>query len=77
MGCQQVRSKRELIRIVRTPDGQIRVDRSGRQPGRGAYVCPRPECLETAIRTHRLERALGQPISGAVVEELRGGLRNV
>jgi predicted RNA-binding protein YlxR (DUF448 family) len=49
-GCREEHPKRELIRVVRTPSGSVVVDPSGKQPGRGAYVCRRPDCWSTALR---------------------------
>ena len=63
IGCQVVRPKRELVRIVRTPAGEVVVDPTGRRPGRGAYICPDPHCLERALGGKRLERALEHPVA--------------
>lgn len=54
--CRQVRPKRELIRVVRTPDGHILLDPTGKKSGRGAYLCARRSCWEPALRQGRLER---------------------
>lgn len=62
VGCRSVRSKRELVRIVRTPDKEVTVDATGKLAGRGAYVCPDKDCLELAYKGKRLERALQQPV---------------
>lgn len=70
MGCQTVRTKKELVRVVRTPDGQVVVDVTGKKPGRGAYICPSRKCLEMARKAKRLERALEVEITQAVYEEL-------
>jgi len=58
LGCQAVRPKREMIRIVRTPDGALEVDPTGKKSGRGAYVCPTVECLELLKKGKRLEKVL-------------------
>ena len=58
VGCRQVRPKRELVRIVQGPDGQIAIDNTGKQAGRGAYVCPDPACWEMAFKRERLDKAL-------------------
>jgi len=71
IGCQAVRDKRTMIRIVRTPDGGIRPDPTGRAAGRGAYICPDPGCLEGALKGRRLERHLRRPVSAEVVQALR------
>ena len=58
VACREMQPKKDLLRIVRTPEGAIEIDRSGRMNGRGAYLCGRRECLEKAIKTRALERAL-------------------
>ncbi len=58
LGCQAVKSKREMIRIVRTPEGALEVDPTGKKSGRGAYVCPNMECVELLRKGKRLERVL-------------------
>lgn len=74
VGCQEKKNKRELVRIVRTPEGDIVLDATGKKAGRGAYICPRRECLDAAIKKKRLEKSLQQPISREVLEELHGSL---
>ena len=71
MGCQEMKSKKELIRIVRTPEGQIVIDKTGKKSGRGAYICPQMECLEKAIRHKAVERALETEIDETVYQTLR------
>lgn len=61
--CRQERPKRELVRVVRTVDGGIEVDPTGKRPGRGAYLCRRRECWETAFRRKSLEHALQTAMS--------------
>lgn len=77
LACGKVASKSQLARIVRTPDGQVRVDPTGRAPGRGAYVCS-AECL-SAVRKGRLERALKAKLDqqeyGRIEAELASVLR--
>ena len=58
MGCRERKAKKELIRVVRTPEGDVQVDFSGKVNGRGAYLCPNPECLRKAQRIKSLERSL-------------------
>ncbi|HEY3268296.1 MAG TPA: YlxR family protein [Armatimonadota bacterium] len=74
VGCRTSRPKNELRRIVRAPDGTIDVDPSGKREGRGAYICPRAECLQAAVRRKALDRALKGPVAPDVVERLRAGL---
>ncbi|MCG0238017.1 MAG: YlxR family protein [Firmicutes bacterium] len=71
VGCQEMRPKKELLRVVRTPEGEILVDPTGKKSGRGAYICRSPECLQAAIKGKRLERDLGHPIPEAVLEQLK------
>lgn len=74
VGCQAMHPKKEMLRVVRTPDGQILLDPTGKKSGRGAYVCRNVECLQQAVRGRRLERALGQPISPEVLAGLEAGM---
>jgi predicted RNA-binding protein YlxR (DUF448 family) len=71
VACRQMRPKRELIRVVRTPAGEVRLDATGKVSGRGAYVCPTGECTEIAVRERRLQHVLEVPIPEAVVMELQ------
>ena len=58
MGCRERKEKREMIRVVRSPEGSVNLDFRGKAPGRGAYICPDPACLKKAIRSKALERSL-------------------
>lgn len=71
IGCRTVRPKRELVRIVRTPEGEILLDVTGKQSGRGAYVCAEQTCIEQAFRKKQLERALEVNITPETVTRLR------
>ena len=70
MGCRERKSKRELIRVVRSPEGTVCLDFGGKAPGRGAYLCPNPECLKKAIRSKALDRSLEVTIPQEVVSQL-------
>ena len=70
MGCRERKNKRELIRVVRGTDGTVNLDFSGKAPGRGAYICPDPECLKKAIRSKALDRSLEVEIPEAVYDRL-------
>lgn len=70
VGCQEMKPKKELIRIVRTPAEEIEVDATGKKSGRGAYICPRVECLQRAAKGKRLERALERPVSKEIYDLL-------
>ncbi len=71
MACQEKKDKRELVRIVRSPEGEISVDMTGKKPGRGAYICPNLECLNKVIKSKRLERSLETTISQEIYESLK------
>ena len=68
IGCRNMRNKKELIRIVRTPQGEIEMDTGGKKPGRGAYICPDAECFKKAVKSKGLEKALEKAIPGDVIE---------
>lgn len=70
VGCREMKPKRELLRVVRSPEGEISFDLTGRKPGRGAYVCRSAECLNLAIKKRQLERAFSAPVSDAVRDSL-------
>ncbi len=70
VGCGSVTAKRELVRVVRGLDGEVRPDPTGKAPGRGAYLCARRSCWETALKKKRLERSLNVAISPQSVEAL-------
>lgn len=71
VGCREMKNKKDLIRIVRTPEAEILVDRTGKKSGRGAYICPSGECFTLAIKRKNLEKALEQEIPDEIVEVLR------
>lgn len=70
VGCREPKSKKELIRIIRTPEEEIIVDATGRKNGRGAYICPDMECLRKARRSKGLERSLKMAIPAEVYDNL-------
>jgi len=70
LGCSESKPKRELIRIVKNKDGDIFVDLTGKANGRGAYICNNPNCLEKAIKTNRISKALETDIPSQVYNEL-------
>lgn len=71
-GCREMKPKRELVRVVRTAQGEITVDFRGKTPGRGVYLCPDPACLKQARRSKALERSLSTAIPEAVYDQLAG-----
>lgn len=70
IGCREMKPKSELVRVVRTPEGEILLDLSRKANGRGAYFCRNRDCLETAFRKKAVERSLGLSIPDAVKETL-------
>lgn len=71
IGCQCKKSKREMIRIIRTPDGKIEIDRTGKKSGRGAYLCDNIDCLNIAFKKNNLNKSLKQDIPLQTLDELR------
>ena len=70
VGCEEMKAKKELIRIVRSPEGVIELDLTGKEAGRGAYVCPNKECITKAYKGRRMERALEKQVSDDVYKRL-------
>lgn len=76
IGCQEKKLKKELVRIVRTPTGEVMLDLTGKKAGRGAYICPREECLNKAIKARRLEKNLQTKISDELLKEINTTLKD-
>ncbi len=74
VGCREMKEKRSLLRVVRLADGGAAIDRTGKAPGRGAYVCADPECLKKAIKSRALERGLETKIDESVFDQLAAQL---
>lgn len=70
VGCGEMKPKKELIRVVRSPEGEIALDLTGKKAGRGAYVCPDKECISKAYKGHRLEKALEKQVNESVYKRL-------
>ena len=70
MGCRERKAKRDMIRVVRGTDGTVSLDFGGKMNGRGAYICPSPECLKKAQRSKALERSLEVEIPAEVYDRL-------
>ncbi len=70
MGCRERREKRQLIRVVRSPEGEVSLDFSGKKNGRGAYLCPDPQCLKKAIKAKALDRSLEVTIPQEIYDRL-------
>ena len=71
VGCREMKEKKSMIRVVRSPEGELSLDPTGKKPGRGAYVCREGECLARAIKQHQLERQLQAEMTEEVSEGLR------
>ena len=69
-GCREHKPKRELLRVVRSPEGELSLDARGKKPGRGAYLCAQEECLKKARKSRALERALDCAIPEEVYQAL-------
>ena len=70
VGCREMKPKRELTRVVKPAEGDAHIDLKGKAPGRGAYLCPDPECLKKAIRSKALSRSLETEIPQEVYDRL-------
>jgi len=75
-GCREMKPKVELVRVVRSPEGELSVDTRGKKPGRGAYVCRDAACLKKAIKSRALERALEVKLPEEIYETLAGQMEN-
>ncbi len=76
LGCGEMKAKRELIRVVKSPEGDISVDKTGKKSGRGAYVCDDIECLRKARKARRLEKAFSCQISNEIYDALEKDIEN-
>lgn len=74
VACQENKPKKELIRIVRTPEGEVTVDLTGKKSGRGAYICNDPACFDKAKKKKVLSNHLSVPISDEIYDELKKSL---
>ncbi len=77
IGCGLMKEKKQMIRVVRTPEGEMALDRSGRMNGRGAYICPDGQCLEKAVRNKGLNRSFRMEVSADVIEKLRREIADI
>ena len=74
LGCNEMKPKRELIRVVRSPEGEISLDPTGKKNGRGAYMCPDPECFKKLKKRKGLSRAFKCAVAEEVYDALEGEL---
>lgn len=75
VGCREMKEKRELIRVVKSPEGEVSLDFKGKKPGRGAYLCPDAACLARARKSRALERAFSAQLPPEVYEALEGQMK--
>ena len=74
LGCREMKPKPELLRVVRSPEGEVSLDPRGKKPGRGAYVCRSADCLRRAVKSRALSRALEAQIPDEVIERLAAAM---
>lgn len=75
LGCREMKPKKELIRVVRSPEGAVSLDFKGKLPGRGAYVCPSQDCLARVRKSRALERAFSAQLPAEVYEALENQMK--
>jgi len=75
LGCREMKPKKELIRVVRSPEGEISIDHRGKKPGRGAYICPDEGCLKKAVKSRSLERAFSVSVPEDIYDDLAQQLK--
>ena len=75
-GCNEMKPKKELVRVVRSPEGEVSLDLTGKKPGRGAYVCRNLECLKKARKAKRFENAISCVIPDGVYDKMEEELKN-
>ncbi len=77
LGCREMKNKKELIRIVRTPEGEIELDNTGKKPGRGAYICPDIQCYNKAVKSKSIQKALEKSIPEEISEKIKDQLEKM
>ena len=70
LGCREMKPKKELLRVVRSPEGEVSLDFKGKLPGRGAYICHSTECLKKAIRSKAFERAFSCSVPNELYDKM-------
>ena len=75
-GCGEMKPKKELVRVVKPPEGEISLDLTGKKAGRGAYVCPSPECLRKARKNRRIERSFQCKIPDEIYDAMEAELEH-
>ncbi len=75
-GCGEMKPKKELVRVVKTPDDQVLIDLTGRVNGRGAYICPDAQCLKIARKSKRIEKSFEMSIPDEIYDKMEEELKN-
>ena len=75
-GCMEMKPKTELCRVVRSPEGEVSLDLTGKKPGRGAYVCKNIDCLQKAQKARRFEREFSMQIPSEIYDRMEEDLKN-
>lgn len=70
-GCMEMKNKKDLVRVVKSKEGEVSIDLTGKKPGRGAYICKSKECFTKAYKTKRLEKNLDTKIDDTLYEKLK------
>ncbi len=76
LGCSEMKPKKELVRVVKSPEGEISIDLTGKKSGRGAYICRNAECLKLARKARKLEKSFSCKIEEAVYDKMEEELVN-
>lgn len=76
LGCSEMKPKKELVRVVKSPEGEISIDLTGKKSGRGAYICRNAECLKLARKARKLEKSFSCRIEEAVYDRMEEELAN-
>ena len=77
VGCREMKDKKSLLRVVKSPEGEVSLDFGGKKPGRGAYVCRNVDCLKRAIKQRQLERQLEVQLTEEVAQALQDTIVNL
>jgi len=76
LGCREMKSKSDLIRVVKSPEGEVSLDLTGKKPGRGAYMCHDVSCFKRIVKSNAIARAFKMKISEEIIEEIQNQLEN-
>ena len=75
LGCREMKPKNELTRVVKSPEGEVTIDITGKKPGRGAYICNDPKCLKRVVKSNAFSRAFKSQISEEIVTQLQNQMK--